>query len=65
MGAHPDTAPKEGERPPWSRTASRPWLATRSTVQGTGQRFDRRFALVAAASRGRLAVRGQCPDAPE
>jgi hypothetical protein len=47
-------------------------LAARSTVWGTGRRFDRRFALVAAASRGRLAVRGveclvhsgQCADAP-
>ena len=49
-GTHPHTAPNERDTP-LPRTASRPWLATRSTVWGTGRKFGHRFALVAAASR--------------
>jgi hypothetical protein len=42
------------------RTASRPWLAARSVAQAAWNNLERPRALLAAASRGRLAVRWQC-----
>ena len=41
------------------RSASRTWLAARRIVRGASKRVGRHAAFVAAASRGRLALRGQ------
>ena len=58
------TLPPQHRTSPRDRTASRPRLAARSTAQVALNLFTRAIAFGAAASRGRLAVRWQCQDAP-
>src|SRR6266571_9088006 len=58
------TLPPQHRTSPRDRTASRPRLAARSTAQVALNLFTRAIAFWAAASRGRLAVRWQRPDAP-
>src|SRR6266581_8723404 len=58
------TLPTQHKTSPRDRTASRPRLAARSTAQVALNLFTRAIAFGAAASRGRLAVRWQCEDAP-
>ncbi len=58
------TLPPQHRTSPRHRTASRPRHAARSTAQVALNLFTRAIAFGAAASRGRLAVRWQCQDAP-
>src|SRR2546426_12381527 len=59
------TLPPQHRMSPRDRTASRPRLAARSTAQVALNLFTRAIAFGAAASRGRLAVRWHCQDAPQ